>query len=618
MPQETPFETVGRQVSWRLMLIKTIQRLNLTVGGLSLGLLLGFAGLRLLGQVGPEWIFFGIIFLGWIVAVLVIGILKRPSPFQALAHWDEAAGGKSEFASAEFFETLPVRTVGETLHLERARTALQRRQENLNVDLPLPRWHWGWCSLPLLVLFLATPWFHRTVSGEDQTISVEMAERVSEEAASLVAEKADLERIKDLVGTEDQRQQLEELGLSLDETVEMLGDAGQKSAREILEELESRARAAEKLANQLGGESGAWASDAMLGEMAAHADTADLAAAIQEKNARQSADEAERIAEKLADAKLTIEARERIDTALGRTMEKAEEEDRQKPVGEHVGNASTKLALNLAKPAAQDFENLAGHFQDVEQRQRAQSELKELADRLRQSGNEIAQSQLEPMKQLGNQDGPKPPDGATDLAQQLPPQVPPNGPQGTPQTLQAPGPQNQQAPPGQAPPSAPVPGMQLDQEQQPQGQQMAMAPVPGQTAKPGQGQPGLMAPVPGQAPGSSSPSNLLGGKGSAIGAPGLEAGFGTADLAPNPTEAMVANKDAMVDATINEDGESTIKTVQGGVRREAAQREKQARAAEFVAVEEEALDAKALPAARRDQVLRYFTALRERFETDED
>jgi len=114
---------------------------------------------------------------------------------------------------------------------------------------------------------------------------------------------------------------------------------------------------------------------------------------------------------------------------------------------------------------------------------------------------------------------------------------------------------------------------------------------------------------------------MLGGgqsPGSVAGASGLEAGHGTAQMNNNTTEAMRAGKDGMVDAQVNEDGESVVRTVQGGAHREGAQRGKQEQATDFIAVEEEALDEQALPASRKAQVLKYFTALREQFEKDEE
>jgi len=80
---------------------------------------------------------------------------------------------------------------------------------------------------------------------------------------------------------------------------------------------------------------------------------------------------------------------------------------------------------------------------------------------------------------------------------------------------------------------------------------------------------------------------------------------------------MKATKSSQVVAQTNADGDSTVKAIQGQERTEQAQREGQQIVKDFIAVEEEAIDEQALPASRRDHVLRYFTALRESFEKSE-
>lgn len=616
MSAETSFEAVGRQVSWRLVWIQVIKYLNLTVTGLVIGLLIGFAALRMLRYQPAEFQFALAALVIWALAIIGVSLWRRPSAYRSLAEWDQASGAKSVLSSAQFFESQGENSIGEALHLDRAKDQLVSRLSRLQSDLPFPKLGLGWLGVPFVFLFLLTPWFRPTIGAEELVISEEMAEQAKREADELARQRTDFERLKELAANEKDRAELEELAASLEGTAEMLQGAGQRSSKEILDELEARARAAEQMASKMGADSSDWASSEMLSEMAAHADTAELAAALQDQNANASAEEADRLAKKLAEPNLTSDAKRRVDQALRKTMAKATPEDQERPVGERVGSASENLINDEVESAAEEFSNLSAHFRDVEQRQRAESELKDLADRLRQSGNEIAQSQLEEMQQLG-EEGAKPPPGVENLADSDLPQVPPAGPQGVPQSLPAPGPQNNPQN-QQAGMQAPVPGVEAPVPgEQPENQQLGMAPVPGQPSKPGDGQSGMMAPVPGQAPGASSPSNMLGGAGRALGAPGLEAGFGTAEMSANPIESMAANKDGQVDAVINEDGESTIQTVQGGARSEAAQRQLQAQAADFVAVEEEALDQQALPAGRREQVLRYFTALRQKFEDQE-
>jgi hypothetical protein len=58
-----------------------------------------------------------------------------------------------------------------------------------------------------------------------------------------------------------------------------------------------------------------------------------------------------------------------------------------------------------------------------------------------------------------------------------------------------------------------------------------------------------------------------------------------------------------------------VRAVEGGTRTESAAEGRREIAAQFLKVEEEALDEKSLPLSRREHVLRYFTTLRERFES---
>lgn len=625
----TSFHKAGRKIGRRLQMIATISWLNLSVAILA-GVLLGaIIGMRLFGVTAPEWEIAGGAVGLWLVAIVGIARLGRKTPFQALAKWDEVSGGKSTLASAHFFEANAKSggkklMAGEELHLEKARQLLAERAARLKRDLPIPRPHWSWLALLLALGFVATPGFKAGIALEDLLITDSMRARAEAEAERLAEERAKLDELKDL--SPEERERIKELGEMLDETSEMLSAAGEKTSRELLEELEARARAAEDLANELGGDEEDWASKEMLEEMARHADTADLAAALQDKNAEHGAGESDKLAEKLADPKLPIEAESRIDQALTRTMEKATEDDKSKPVGEHVGQAAVNLEQDQAEPAAKDFSKLAQHFRDLARREKARDDLKKLADQLRDSGANIAESQLEQMQQLGEgnqgQGQPQPPPGAQDLAQApMPNQMPGPQNQGV-QQMQAPGLQNQgqngqdgQNQQGQAL-QAPVPGMP-DPNQAPQpGQQGGM--MAGQ--QPGQGeQGGLSAPVPGQAPNGAGAAAMLGGNGGGATASGsgLQAGVGTAEMGTKATEAMRAAKDALVDAQINEDGDSRVQRVEGGVRQEAAQAQKREAAVNFISVEEEALDEKALPVSRRDQVLRYFTALRKEFE-DED
>jgi hypothetical protein len=97
---------------------------------------------------------------------------------------------------------------------------------------------------------------------------------------------------------------------------------------------------------------------------------------------------------------------------------------------------------------------------------------------------------------------------------------------------------------------------------------------------------------------------------------GLQAGSGTTPMGNSPTAQTKAGQQATVDAQRNAEGTSTVRSVEGQARAEAASRGPQATALEAIAAEENALDDQALPPARREQIRRYFTELRKRFEKE--
>jgi hypothetical protein len=135
--------------------------------------------------------------------------------------------------------------------------------------------------------------------------------------------------------------------------------------------------------------------------------------------------------------------------------------------------------------------------------------------------------------------------------------------------------------------------------------------------KGGQKGSGLFAPVPGQSPGSAVPGAGLGGAAGAASAGangGLQAGTGTAEMGNQTTNALKATQDSKITAQINADGESTFRAVEGQAHREQSQLDRQQIIVDFIKVEEEALDEKALPMSRREHVARYLSALREKFE----
>jgi hypothetical protein len=133
---------------------------------------------------------------------------------------------------------------------------------------------------------------------------------------------------------------------------------------------------------------------------------------------------------------------------------------------------------------------------------------------------------------------------------------------------------------------------------------MLMAPVPGQDA--GDKPPEMAILMPGNAPNG----------GAVVGAgSGLPPGAGTSELKGEETAVPESGKSAMTTAQQTGEGASTLRQVEGGAPRdEAVSQGSAALSVEFMEAQEAAMDEAALPTARREQVRRYFNALRKRLE----
>lgn len=95
---------------------------------------------------------------------------------------------------------------------------------------------------------------------------------------------------------------------------------------------------------------------------------------------------------------------------------------------------------------------------------------------------------------------------------------------------------------------------------------------------------------------------------------GQQPGVGKADLNNTPTPKQSTGNQSVVQGQQNNEGQSTVRSVEGGARTEQSSRSATKAALESVQAEEAALDEAALPPARREQVRRYFNELRKRFE----
>jgi hypothetical protein len=557
----------------------------------------------------------------WLLVPLGLVLWRRPGHYSNLALWDQATGRREAFASAWWFEQQPALTAAQSAHVATQSALLPQALPALRRDLPLQPHRWLWLPLALAVLGLFIGQVLHP-AAEIVTLDAEMEQMAKKEADRLAQADWDKKKLEGL--SAEEQAALEKLTQSLKQTSSDLEKAGGKDAREVMASLEQRAREAEKLAERLDADKDIWASDKLIQSMREHADTADLGDAVAAKDATQSAAAAENLAQKLQSPQLTSDARERLNETLKDTEQQSEKEDRQRPVGQHLLSAGDRLKQAQSAEAGAEFQKLADKMRDLARREKSKEELEKLAQQIRDAGSNITgKNQAGGMQQMAaaEQAGK---DGQS--SQQAAPQVG--------QTQPNAGQMGKMGQASQAQSSLQPPG--LGQNGQPQQMlQQAQTPGSGETqkmqlsqmsegAQPGkEGQPMLVAPIPGQKPGEKPDAIVLGppgdnpaqGPGMVFSVPnGKEAGAGVAELNAEATEKQNTANQAVVNAQQTNEGQSSVRAIEGGVRQEKATRSASQIATDAISAEEAALDESPLPPARREQVRRYFTELRKRFE----
>lgn len=605
---EPAFAPVARKVQAWVVLRRWLVVLRMTLVPASLVLLLLILATLRGSALFAPWA--GMLL--WLAGSLAYAWWRRPGEFSALALWDEAAGRREAFASAWWFEQRGEGGEVAQTHIATQRAVLPQALPALTRDLPLRPDRW--LALPLGIAILGS--FISIVVSPREVVVVmdeEMTRKAASEAEKLAQtdwEKKKLAGLKD-----DEQKQVEDLKQKMQKTAEDLANAAGKDARSVLAELERRARDAERLAGELGRGNEAWASEKLVEALRQHADTADLGDAVAAKNAPAAAKAAEALAGQLQSPQLAFETKERVKETLNDARQQSEAEDRKRTVGQNVLAASDRMQQGDAAGAGAEFQQLADKLRDLSMREQARDELQRLAEQLRQAGNNIAgQNEGGAMQQMGQvgQAGQSGEQGQTGAAPQVgqaqnaPQLAPPGlGQQGQQRMMQPQGGQGQQQ------------QMQMIQGQGNAGQ-------PGQQGQPPNGQPMLVAPVPGMPPpGGKAPVVIIPGgpdqppeDGAVIAMPGSgkQPGVGKADLNNTPTAKQDSGKQNVVQAQRNNEGQSTVRSVEGGPRAEQAVRSATQTALDAIQAEEAALDEAALPPARREQVRRYFNELRKRFE----
>ncbi len=596
------FAEAAARVARRLVVVDAGALLSRSAGPVFAGAAGAWLVLRRVGVRDPGWLAAALI-VGWLAVVALVAWTRRRGSFEALAAWDRTAGRREMFASAWFFERSGAAESGAALHLATARAVLDRERAGLRRAFPLRLRVWAWLAPLAFAVFAFSGWLRLPISAENRALSADARGQTARIGAELAKLAAALEPLKGL--SDEERKRLQHLQSELEDAAKKLDRA--ETPRDLLEELERRARDAEKLAEQLRADDPGALSSPLLSELESNADTAELGNALRAEDLGRVAEEARLLQARLGSRKPTLEEQKRLEEALKRATEAMNDKDRKSKVGEKLEEARKQLADGKRERAAEQFGELADRFATAAQRQQAQKQLRELAQNFRGAGGQI----------LGGQNlqrlAPAPPAGTALLpglpppADQMPPGgAPPAGAGGPLALFPAPG----EPPPG-APRSAllfPVPGT----GKTPGGLSI---PLPGEGENPGGAPDGVLAfPIPGEGAGAGG---LIARAvpGAVEGAPGgSAAGRGTAPLGADPTKPLEAKQTGVVAPTPGAEGPSEMRSVAGQSHREQATRARSEMAKEFLKGEEAALADEPLPLSRRAQVLLYFTALRQQLE----
>jgi hypothetical protein len=479
-----PFLGLSRRVGRRLRLGRWLRALRATAAPwhvlllalLALGWASGTSARALVGLPLPLAALAAVAL--WLLACGLWACLTTPGPAARLALFDEAAGHHEMFLSALSLAADPRRGPGGDLHLDRAHAALARAVEEMPAALPLrPTVRCAAWPLALLAASLLGLPSSASAAG--------LAERgpdATQVSASIDREAHALDHLHEGM-TPEEKEKLADLRKRLRKSAAALAHpAKDPTARQVLEELERRAREAEKLARLLGAD-GETVSSALLAELERHADTASLAGALRAAKLDRAAKEAGNLGRRLRARDLSLEARQRIQEAFRAGLAKATPQDRRTLLGGALKAAAAHLAQKEPRPAAEEMERLARRYERMARRQRSMQALQRLARNLRASGQEA----------LGRTAGP-----LTRLARLAPGPARAVGTRGAPVRLGA--------MPGPAPRNGPSPGAAP-----PAGRRGATPPVPGtEPAKAGDAPPAGVCPICGRPLAGKGPAPVPG------------------------------------------------------------------------------------------------------------
>ncbi|HSI85994.1 MAG TPA: hypothetical protein VK970_19575 [Candidatus Methylacidiphilales bacterium] len=639
LPQWPIYMAAARSAMMRLVVARWITLLETTApASIGTALVVLFIWRAVIRGYSPTMeVVTSVLFIGgWIAGTAIWSWLSRPSYIQSLAIWDQRANLKEALVSAYDFSSRGEFSPAIALHLTRADHTLFDALPHLSKTFPTP-----WPIRTLLACFVLialassglgrvpTPPGMEGLSASERARAAKLAEEARKRADEMKAPP---------FLTADEMKKFEDMKKVLGNAADAMKNT--QTPREVLEELEKRARQADELAQSLAKSEDSKLSNKMLDEMDRHADTAPLSAQLRAQDLNKAAEESEKLAEKLKDDGLKLEERKRIENALDEALKAAEAEDKKKAPGEAVEKASNDLEKEKPKDAGERFSDLAKKLQRQEQRQQAEKQLQDLAKDLRSAGQEIFGGDAGDLKSLPNAsdaDSQKKQQqqGKDQQKQEGGEEGDPNAPRALsnrPLRLDDPGDNNNNNEQKQGSRKPRPPGEQDNEQQGDKNQN----PVPGQgmmrEGDPSEGEGGdnkkkgmaMAPPVPGSEGGE--PSGMMPGgsggppiPGGADGAPGGNSpmpggsrpGTGSAGYGTDATKPTEAAGTVTVEAGRNDQGQSFTRTIQGSGGSNQTSRNKSEVARQQIQKEEEALSDEPLPAARREQVLRYFQSLRQ-------
>jgi len=500
IPEPATFAQAARVVSRRLLLVRWMRGMKRSAVPVALTGIAIVLGLRLLGARWADLALALPAMLVWAGAVFAWSWWRCPRGGEALGVWDHRAGRRETFLSAHWFEQQPEPSIGQRLHLGRAREGLMQAWSRLRHDLPLGFDHRVWIAPLVLLLFAASPLLQTPLAAEDRPLDPQAREQVAR-ISELIAERR--EQLDELRGLDpDEKKQVDRIKEKLEQTARELKEGALNTRREALSEIESLASELDKLAASLadaGGESGV--SSGMIEELERHTDTADFGSALRTAETDRKAEESRKLADRLDREGLTLDEKQRFKRAFDKAIEQATDHDHRTPEGKAVNIADRGMKADQQKRAADAFRELAKRFENQAKREAAAQRLEQLAQRFRSGGQRLVnanQGQMQrlasagqsgssngAMRRLGGQPlAPRPRVGGSSMSGQQQ-----AGAQGS-------------ARPGSAPSggSMPVPGQQPSSMpgRQPAAAGGQQPPIPGSQPTPGGG----LTPGPGPMPGA--------------------------------------------------------------------------------------------------------------------